>query len=179
MRRRTTSQRGTGMIRLISGILFCSYAILVSFGGFFAPEIKNPLASVLVHVCLFGLPGAALISSGRKARSGHRTAKPGRHICKKSNAAKGSNVRTGQTGIPGRQEVHVGMSLKEVIRLLGEPSQSMSGADVLKMYGQVSGSSRAISSVCQSGYFFWSRPEGEYQLVVKDGKVVEVYGSPT
>jgi len=77
-----------------------------------------------------------------------------------------------------RQQVRVGMSLDEVIDVLGEPSAHLGGGALLGLFGSVSGSASAISSISQKEYYTWRRPEGEWRLIFVGEKLVEVNSTP-
>ena len=77
-----------------------------------------------------------------------------------------------------RHKIHVGMSLTEVERLLGPPSSSLGGGALLGMFGSVSGSASAISSVSQRQFYVWRRPEGEWKLVFVGDRLTDVHSTP-
>ena len=75
-------------------------------------------------------------------------------------------------------KLRVGMSMHEVEAILGPPSSQMGGGDLLGMFGKVSGSARAISSISQKRYVVWRRPEGEYQLVFVGDTLESIHSVP-
>lgn len=77
-----------------------------------------------------------------------------------------------------RHRIHAGMSLAEVEKLLGPPSSHLGGGALLGMFGSVSGSASAISSVSQRQFYVWRRPEGEWKLVFVGDKLTDVYSAP-
>lgn len=68
----------------------------------------------------------------------------------------------------------VGMSIDEIIQLLGEPTNSNEGSNILKGRGTIIASKSTISRLNRTLYCFWDRPEAEYYLKLVDGKLADV-----
>jgi hypothetical protein len=76
------------------------------------------------------------------------------------------------------QKLRVGMKMNEVEQILGPPWGQLGGGDILGMFGGVSGSARAISSMSQKRYVVWRKPDGEYRLVFVGDELVEICSTP-
>lgn len=87
-------------------------------------------------------------------------------------------TRKVQEVIELRRKIQAGMKLDEVIAILGPPSSQFGGDAVLGVFGNVSGSASAISSVSQRQYYVWRRPEGEWQLVFVGNKLDNIHSRP-
>jgi len=74
------------------------------------------------------------------------------------------------------------MSMAEVVRLLGSPSDHTTGAKAMAtLFGpgtSVGGSFDALSSFSQQRFVVWRRREGEYRLVFIGDRLVEIHGTP-
>jgi hypothetical protein len=70
------------------------------------------------------------------------------------------------------------MTLDQVIEVLGQPSSTMAGGDLLARFGSVSGSTQGVSSVAARAFYVWRRPEGQYKLVFQNGVLADVYAAP-
>jgi hypothetical protein len=75
-------------------------------------------------------------------------------------------------------QLFVGMPISKIIELLGEPGAKSSGGELLGAFRQVSGSSSALSNLARKEYWMWKRPEGEYQLIIEDGKLSQIHSTP-
>ena len=73
--------------------------------------------------------------------------------------------------------LEVGMPLGKIVELLGPPSGSMGGADVVNKIRNMGAS---ISPLAMRGKTFmeWDRPEGLYKLVIEDGILARIYSAP-
>lgn len=76
------------------------------------------------------------------------------------------------------QKLRVGMKMSEVKKMLGSPSSQLGGDSLFGMFGKVSGSAHAISSVSQRRYVIWRKPEGEYKLVFIGNKLTDIHSTP-
>jgi len=79
---------------------------------------------------------------------------------------------------PLSQELHVGMTMGQVQGILGPPSAQLGGGALLGMFGNVSGSTRATSSISQRLFVLWQKPEGEFKLVFVGDKLAEIVSAP-
>ncbi len=64
-----------------------------------------------------------------------------------------------------KKKIREGMSLDEIIAVLGRPSSIIQGGSPLGRFGDVSGAPGALSSLSRNQYYVWRRPEGEWRLV--------------
>ena len=69
--------------------------------------------------------------------------------------------------------VNPGMTTDQVVALIGEPSSKVSGEDLAKATGTEVDAEGA-------GVVFWvyRHARGEYRLIIKDGVVLKVRGTP-
>jgi hypothetical protein len=76
----------------------------------------------------------------------------------------------------------VGMPLAEIIEILGPPSGSIGGTDVirntLKAGATIHSSTTAMNMMTQKTFMEWNRPEGRYRLVIENGLLARVYSAP-
>ncbi len=74
----------------------------------------------------------------------------------------------------------VGMPLNKIIELLGPPSRSIGGTDVVSMTKNIGASISSSATGMMGGKIFmeWDRPEGLYKLVIEDGKLARIYSAP-
>jgi hypothetical protein len=81
-----------------------------------------------------------------------------------------------------RQELRVGMTMDELVELLGPPKRARSGAELLGTFRNVSimtsDAAGAFSRLGGRRYCVWERPEGRYQLIVEGGKLVKIHSRP-
>jgi len=81
-----------------------------------------------------------------------------------------------------QRQLRVGMSMAEVIELLGQPNSGRSGAELLGAFGDTSivsaDPSRLLSRLGGRRYCVWERPEGRYQLIVEGDRLVQIYSCP-
>lgn len=75
-------------------------------------------------------------------------------------------------------EITVGMSAREVRKLLGKPTARMTGADFMKHLGGVVGSADAVSHFSSMDHWLYRFPSVEYQIVLVGGKVTNVEKVP-
>ena len=75
--------------------------------------------------------------------------------------------------------ITVGMTMEEVTRLLGAPSQKMGGGELLSMAAGVSGSASAMSQMMSRTFCVYDRPAGKYELVFAGGRVIQVHSQPS
>jgi len=74
--------------------------------------------------------------------------------------------------------IRVGMSVADLVGLLGPPHSTDTGASILGQYGQVLGSTAAVSALSSSGYWMFRHPAGDFGVVVSGGAVEKVYDFP-
>jgi hypothetical protein len=79
------------------------------------------------------------------------------------------------------KELRIGMSMEELVRLLGEPSGTnpgstiLEGADVVSFGGDLT---EAREQLRKTLYCVWRRPEGMYMLVLFDGRLSKIHSAP-
>ncbi len=69
-----------------------------------------------------------------------------------------------------RNQLREGMSLDEIIGLLGQPTSSAGGDDIMPGFGSGRLSGRA--------WYTWKRPEGTYTLTIQDGRLANIQNAP-
>jgi len=76
--------------------------------------------------------------------------------------------------------LYVGMTYKEIIKLLGEPSKVNPGTEMLETgpRGVVVASEKTRAQLSHTMYCMWKRPEGIYALTIVDGKLASIYEKP-
>jgi hypothetical protein len=75
-----------------------------------------------------------------------------------------------------KDQLYVGMPLSEIVQLLGQPTSSAGGEDLLAGAGKVFGSPPAYLS--GRAWYTWKRPEGTYTLTIQDGKLANIQSAP-
>jgi hypothetical protein len=81
-----------------------------------------------------------------------------------------------------RENLKIGMSIKEVEKIFGDITAQISGEDVLDMVDNlgstIDGSASGIQSMMGKEYMQWDRPEGTYRLVFQGGRLEKFYSFP-
>ena len=77
-----------------------------------------------------------------------------------------------------KDKLQVGMTYKELVGVLGEPTCSTDGAILLEGPAVFAMSDDAKAKIARTVYYKWSRPEGDYDLVVLDGRLSMVQSVP-
>lgn len=78
-----------------------------------------------------------------------------------------------------RPRLRVGMTLPEIIALLGEPTSSASGAELLGLLDRNDVmTDMSPEKVKGRRWYTWKRPEGTYTLTFQDGKMVNIQNQP-
>ena len=75
-------------------------------------------------------------------------------------------------------KIKPGMSMDELVKLLGPPISGEAGSEIMGRYGRVIGSAGAVAAISASGYYMFRHPAGDYGVVVSDGIVQKYYDFP-
>jgi hypothetical protein len=75
-----------------------------------------------------------------------------------------------------KSQLHVGMPLADIIRLLGQPDSSAGGSDLLAGAGRTFGAHP--NSLRGRAWYTWRRPEGTYTLTIQDGMLANIQNAP-
>lgn len=86
--------------------------------------------------------------------------------------------RIRQRALARAPNIKPGMTVDQLVRLLGPPISAQSGSQILGSYANVMGSASAISRIGASGYWMFRHPAGDYGVVVSGGMVQNVYTFP-
>jgi hypothetical protein len=76
----------------------------------------------------------------------------------------------------------LGMPFQKIVEILGPPSGSIGGSDVigktLAAGATISSSATAMNMMTQKTFVEWVRPEGRYKLVIENGKLSRIFSTP-
>jgi hypothetical protein len=75
-----------------------------------------------------------------------------------------------------KNQLYVGMPLDDIIALLGRPTSSAGGGDLLRGAARVVGAPPA--SLSGRAWYTWKRPEGTYTLTIQDGRLANIQSAP-
>ena len=71
-----------------------------------------------------------------------------------------------------------GMSMEELVRILGPPISGETGSEIIGRFGRVMGSAGVVDAISASGYYMFRHPAGDYGVVVSSGVVQRVHDFP-
>jgi len=91
---------------------------------------------------------------------------------------KRSHSQTSQENLA--ELLQVGMSLSEIIDILGPPTASMGGGQVVDITENIGDSISSSLRNMMSGKMFmeWDRPEGIYKLVIENNRLANIFTAP-
>ena len=75
-----------------------------------------------------------------------------------------------------KKKLYIGMTYTDLVALLGEPSCS-TGGDLL-LGGPFAMSDDIRGKLAKSVFYKWSRPEGDYDLTILDGRLSNITSVP-
>lgn len=78
------------------------------------------------------------------------------------------------------EQLEVGMSLDEIVDILGPPTVSMGGGEVVNMTQNVgaSGSGSLVNMMGGKTFTEWDKPEGIYKLVIENNRLARIFSVP-
>ncbi len=76
------------------------------------------------------------------------------------------------------KKLRVGMTMKELVDILGNPSGTNPGSEMLGPNVIFGGSQHELESLKRTLYAVWHRPEGVYMLVLLDNRLKEIHSAP-
>jgi HEAT repeat protein len=75
-------------------------------------------------------------------------------------------------------QIREGMSYGAVVAVLGSPSETIGGSDVLGAFGKVGGSAHGMARITGMTFFEWRRKEGTYRATFTNGVLTELNAWP-
>lgn len=79
---------------------------------------------------------------------------------------------------PMTEKLQVGMTMQELVQLLGQPYGTNPGSEVLRGVVGISSESEIRDQLSRTLYSMWRRPEGDYLLVLVDNRLAKIYSAP-
>src|ERR1039458_1786656 len=80
-----------------------------------------------------------------------------------------TNKTQKQSSMNPASMLKVGMNYDEVVSILGQPTATNSGAEILGVKARIVASNQTRSQLSNTKYCVWRRPEGEYRLIFSFG----------
>lgn len=75
-------------------------------------------------------------------------------------------------------QLEIGMDFDAVVKILGQPTSTTKGAELIGGEGTAIASSEAQSRLFHTEFCQWSRPEGRYELTFEFGRLARAYRAP-
>ncbi len=160
---------------LIFGLIFVPIGFMLEFFGVEKDSIDKILRFIVI-----GGPIALGVYLSYFTFKGRLKEKPNKEGMKVEVNHELKNTTQQPDKDKGPTRLRVGMSLNEIINVLGPPTGSMGGSDVLNQAGnEGSNFSASIENMIGAKTFMnWDRPEGTYRLVIENGRLSQIYSAP-
>ena len=81
---------------------------------------------------------------------------------------------------PPGDKLRIGMTYKEIVKLLGRPKKVNPGTEMLEtgLGGVVLASENTRAELSRTKYCMWKRKEGRYLLTIVDNKLSNIHEKP-
>jgi hypothetical protein len=170
-----------GLIFLILGLIFMFLSWILATDKSRNPFIWTSLSFLLGFLPLAVLYNLENLQKEDKPSEACPSHNPQQNVVSQHEEKKISSSLSNKEMLSKiRRELKPGISLSEVITLLGPPSRSIDGPGVINYTKNFGASipSTLINSMAGKIFMEWHRPEGFYRIVIENGKLSRIYDAP-